>query len=228
MDERQEKILSVIVAEHVKTAQPVGSQALASEFGVSSATIRNDMAALEDAGYIAQPHPSAGRVPTEQGYRYYVDRFLEPRDPSERQQRGLREAFDRSSEHQQRLRELAKSLSELSGQSVIVGFGPFDVYYTGISQIFSQPEFAGQQAVYDISRVVDHLDEVVARVFRAIPSEPQVLIGSQNPFGTVCSSILVSFQASGGRGIVGLLGPMRMDYSGNVGLMSFTHQLITH
>jgi heat-inducible transcription repressor hrcA len=74
-DDRRLKVLSAIVTDYVRTREPVGSRALVERYrlGVSPATIRNDMAALEDEGYIHQPHTSAGRVPTEKGYRLFVD-----------------------------------------------------------------------------------------------------------------------------------------------------------
>ncbi|GAB3593917.1 heat-inducible transcriptional repressor HrcA [Angustibacter peucedani] len=87
-DERRLAVLRAIVEDYVQTREPVGSKALVErhQLGVSSATIRNDMAALEDDGLIAQPHTSAGRVPTEAGYRLFVDRLTEvkPMSPAER------------------------------------------------------------------------------------------------------------------------------------------------
>ena len=75
LDERKAAVLRAIVEQYVDTAQPVGSQTVTSMtgLGVSAATVRNEMSLLERDGYIAQPHPSAGRVPTDRGYRYYVD-----------------------------------------------------------------------------------------------------------------------------------------------------------
>src|SRR5947207_8015737 len=77
LDERKAAILRAIVEQHVATAQPVGSQTVAGTSGmnVSSATVRNEMTVLEREGYIVQPHTSAGRIPTDQGYRYFVDHF---------------------------------------------------------------------------------------------------------------------------------------------------------
>ena len=74
-NDRRLKVLSAIVTDYVRTREPVGSKALVERYrlGVSPATIRNDMAALEDEGYIHQPHTSAGRVPTQKGYRLFVD-----------------------------------------------------------------------------------------------------------------------------------------------------------
>ena len=77
LDERKAAILSAVVQEYIETAQPVGSGRIAAVPGVevSSATVRNEMAALEDAGYLVQPHTSAGRIPTDKGYRFFVDRI---------------------------------------------------------------------------------------------------------------------------------------------------------
>lgn len=76
---RQKEILRSIVEEYIKTARPVGSKSLSKKFKVSSATIRNDMAALEEAGYLEKQHISSGRIPSESGYRYYVDELMEPK-----------------------------------------------------------------------------------------------------------------------------------------------------
>src|SRR4029453_6330083 len=77
LDERKAAILRAVVEEYVETAEPVGSQRVARtrKLGVSSATVRNDMTVLEHEGYITQPHTSAGRIPTDLGYRYFVDNF---------------------------------------------------------------------------------------------------------------------------------------------------------
>lgn len=76
---RQREILKAIVEEYIKTARPVGSKNLSKKFKVSSATIRNDMGVLEEAGYLEKQHISSGRIPSEAGYRYYVDELLEPK-----------------------------------------------------------------------------------------------------------------------------------------------------
>src|SRR6056297_238802 len=79
MSNRKKKILKAIIQEHILTAEPVGSRTLAKnyDFGVSSATIRNEMADLEDMGYLKQPHTSAGRIPSDKGYRFYVDVLID-------------------------------------------------------------------------------------------------------------------------------------------------------
>jgi heat-inducible transcriptional repressor len=80
LDDRKTAILSAVVQEYIATAQPVGSShiAAASGVGVSSATVRNEMAVLEQEGYLVQPHTSAGRIPTDKGYRFFVDHLAAP------------------------------------------------------------------------------------------------------------------------------------------------------
>src|SRR5215203_4735795 len=81
LDERKTAILRAIVHEYIATAQPVGSTHIADAPGVhvSSATVRNEMAVLEQEGFLVQPHTSAGRVPTDKGYRFFVDHMASPR-----------------------------------------------------------------------------------------------------------------------------------------------------
>src|SRR5947208_5962755 len=90
LDDRKAAILRVVVEEYIETAQPVGSTHVAAlpDLSVSSATVRNDMSALEREGYLVQPHTSAGRIPTDKGYRFFVDQLTEPGqlDPIRRQQ----------------------------------------------------------------------------------------------------------------------------------------------
>src|SRR5438093_8706154 len=95
LTDRRQKLLRFIIDEYVTTAQPVGSNALVEKYGlpVSSATIRNEMAALEDEGYIAQPHTSAGRVPTDLGYRYYVEALMREERVSDDLKQMIRHQF---------------------------------------------------------------------------------------------------------------------------------------
>ena len=78
LDERKAAILRAVVEEYIETAQPVGSGAVAPQVGASPATVRNELSALEQEGYLRQPHTSAGRVPTDKGYRFFVDSIQEP------------------------------------------------------------------------------------------------------------------------------------------------------
>ena len=80
MQERQEAILREIVESYIKTFEPVPSKALVEKFNCSSATIRNDMSSLEEMGLLEKEHTSSGRIPSEKGYKYYVDHLMKPKD----------------------------------------------------------------------------------------------------------------------------------------------------
>lgn len=122
LDERKAKVLRAVVEEYVQTAQPVGSGHVASAPGmeVSSATVRNDMAALEHEGFLAQPHTSAGRIPTEKGYRYFVDALAAPSlDRSSAQQ--VRAFFDQAhGELEQMLADTTRLLTGLTDYAAVV------------------------------------------------------------------------------------------------------------
>src|SRR3990172_8302652 len=99
LTERRERLLRFIVDEYVRTAQPVASNSVVRRTGlpISSATIRNEMARLEDEGYIVQPHTSAGRMPTDKGYRYYVEGLMRPQEPPPAVQQTIRHQFHQAS-----------------------------------------------------------------------------------------------------------------------------------
>src|SRR5580693_5622347 len=93
LDKRKAFILATVVYEYIATAEPVGSQTLTQKYqlGVSSATVRNEMAELEAGGYLVQPHTSAGRIPSDAGYRTYVDQLMQPEELAADDRRRIRD-----------------------------------------------------------------------------------------------------------------------------------------
>lgn len=221
LDSRKETLLKLTVRRYVKSAEPVGSAWLAEESGldVSSATIRNELAALEEMGYLLQPHTSAGRAPSEKGYRYYVEHFLEKKAPSGEKAEAIADAVHAAFEDAERLRRAAKALAGLAQESALVAFAPRDVYYTGLSNLFAKPEFRQFTRIAVMSRVLDHLDETMEKMYPSVAPTVSVLIGSQNPFGPDCGLIIARAPMGSAYGVLGLLGPMRMDYDTDVGLL---------
>ena len=123
-DQRRLEVLRAIVEDFVTTSEPVGSNALVSrhELGVSSATIRNDMAALEDAGYIEQPHTSAGRVPTDKGYRLFVDQLAEVRPLNTAQRRAIDSFLGSAVDLDDVMASTVRLLSQLTRQFAVVQY----------------------------------------------------------------------------------------------------------
>lgn len=229
MEDRRHDLLAAVVREFVRQAEPVGSQAVASVLGVSSATVRNDMAALEQEGYLAQPHTSAGRVPTLKGYQFYLDNLLEVCEPKPAEQRSWRELAEGfTSDYEHAAKAVARKLAEVAGEAAVIGFSPTDAYYTGLSNLFAQPEFAAVDMVRTIGRAIDHLDEAVAKLYRQCGQlDVVVKIGTANPLGEDCALILTSYEHSRGTSLLGLFGPLRMDYDANIGRLQYVRTLIS-
>lgn len=126
MDERKRKVLEAIILDYISTAEPVGSRVIAKKYnlGVSPATIRNEMSDLEEQGYIEQPHTSAGRVPSDLGYRYYVDFLMERKKLELREVESINKSYDnRVHEVSQVIQRTSQILSEVTNYTAIV-LGP--------------------------------------------------------------------------------------------------------
>lgn len=123
-DERRLKVLSAIVSDYVRTREPVGSRALVERYqlGVSPATIRNDMAALEDEGYIRQPHTSAGRVPTEKGYRLFVDQVARVKPLSVPERAAITALLSGAVDLEEVVARTVRVLAQLTGQLAVVEY----------------------------------------------------------------------------------------------------------
>ncbi|MCF7820126.1 MAG: hypothetical protein K9M44_01495 [Candidatus Pacebacteria bacterium] len=220
MQNRQEKILSIIIKEHIKTAEPVGSSIVSNRYRpiMSSATIRNEMAELEKAGYIYQPHTSAGRVPTEAGYLLYLE-GLKLKDLNTAEKQELENSLGDFSEDS--LKSTAKHIAKISDQAVFWAFHKNSLYYTGIFNLFQQPEFAVQDLIQDVSLVIDRMEDVIGEVFESISFGPQVFIGAENPFGPIFSTLTLKYQKHNTTGLLGVLGPMRMNYDKNLAILKY-------
>lgn len=222
LDTRKEMLLSAIVREHSQTAEPVASDVLKKQMDVSSATIRNEMAVLEKEGYLRQPHTSAGRVPTEKGYRYYIANCLEQQNV-DKDVFDLQAALRGTDELETRMKMLARELAGEVRQGVFVGFAPESTFYTGLSYLFEQPEFESVDLVRSLSEIIDNLDQVVKELFDEIAPGVQVYIGSENPFGSDCGIVLLKSKHNP---ILGVLGPIRMDYDRTIAVMKGIEGLI--
>ena len=218
MENRDQKLLKAIVEIYTQTAKPVGSSVLAEskKFDVSPATIRNAMYILEQQGYIMQPHTSAGRIPTILGYRFYLDNLLSVKAPNDKEQGELKAAY------KQDIREVAKVLVDKTNLATIVGFAANDLYFTGLFNLFSQPEFEDYKMVLSMSQVVDSLEKAISDIYDSI-SEPQVLLGQDNPFSEHCSVAITPLPS---KEILAVLGPVRMDYNRVLGLLEQTVKII--
>ena len=224
---RQKEILFAIIEEYAETAAPVGSVTLAKLFGVSSATIRSEMAKLEEAGLLVQPHTSAGRVPTDSGYRLYVNSLTEDMNNNKAREtnpaRLLPGREDRSTHaielriaSQERadfaIRGAVDSLVELTGNLGLATIGE-QLYLAGMSRLFTQPEFMDANRVQSVAKLLDNLEPWLRE---AAPGEPlNIFIGQENPIGKTSgvSLIISKFRSPySDNSYIGVLGPTRQNY----------------
>jgi heat-inducible transcriptional repressor len=227
---RKKRVFRAIVREYVESAEPVGSGTIVIKynFGVSPATIRNDMAELESEGLLEQPHTSAGRVPTERGYRYFVEEFVGQAELSEKERRRLSESFVGGPGLDRVIREFAKTAASMADQTVVISFGSGRTFLTGTSNLLSKPESRETELLAEMSRAVDDLDRIVDELKRRVSREVEVLIGDDSPFGEDLSSVVAKLESpEAGSGLFGIFGPRRMDYEANVALARFIRDIFS-
>lgn len=231
MTERQRLILAAIIEQHAEIAAPVGSVTLAKLFGVSSATIRSEMAKLEEMGFIVQPHTSAGRVPTDAGYRFYVNSLTEAQAEQpqlvDRSARAIEARVSGAGDRADRaIRSAVDSLVELTQNLGIATIGD-ELYLSGIGNLFSQPEFMQGEHAQQVARLLDNLEPWLRE---AKPNEPlNVYIGSENPIGKASGATLIisKFRSPySDNSYIGVLGPTRQSYAKVMRLVRHTGAML--
>ncbi|HEU5187221.1 MAG TPA: transcriptional regulator [Candidatus Saccharimonadales bacterium] len=222
MTDRQASILAAIIEQYAEVAAPVGSVTLAKLFQVSSATIRAEMARLEEMDLIAQPHTSAGRIPTDKGYRFYVNQISgADAPPVERGMRAIeaRVAHYAGTHADRAIRSVVDSLVELTHNLGLATIGD-QLYMSGMSNLFGQPEFARGEHVRQVAMLLDNLEPWLRE---AAPNQPlNVYIGTENPVGKAsgCSLIISRFRSPySDASYIGILGPTRQSYGRVMGLV---------
>lgn len=233
MNTRQAKLLAAIIDQFVETALPVGSRRLLEmgDFAVSSATIRNEMSALEDEGFLEQPHISAGRIPTAKGYRIFVKEFMEPSG----QELVVRKKFDQLREQYVRRKEQEKvyeAVALLSHMIPNVAFATVPhkdrVYYMGLANTLRQPEFQLDPVL--ASGVVEVLERKLTELLDAVEltNEVQYFIGDSHllPQFQSCALLVKRYVLRGEPGAIGVIGPMRMDYAYNTVALELVSDLL--
>lgn len=221
MTDRQTQILTEIIKKYASRAEPVGSLVLAEHFDLSPATIRHEMSSLEQMGLIYQPYTSAGRVPTDKGYRLYVNNLsnLKPKDRStETINKRVNSLKDKSEDA---VKITAETLSDLTGN---MSFATLDenVYFHGYNQLFSQPEFLDNLHAQLAARFLDSLQEWLFRGF--LDENLNVFIGQENPIvkSSGLTMVLKKFSSPfSEQNYIGIVGPTRQSYERVIGLVDY-------
>jgi heat-inducible transcriptional repressor len=229
---RQQKLLATIVKEYSETAQPVGSQEIGEKYhmDVSPATIRNEMSVLEKKGYISQPHKSAGRVPTDKGYRFFVNELMQRFELSERERRILKsELIKLQASHEQLGRSISRLVAEVSGQAAFTLL-PQDTSATGLAQIITEPDLSDSNTIKGVAELFDHIDQHAGKLMKHSEGKAEAFIGTEVPLpmpknmSLIVSNIKLK---NGKRGLIGIVGPKRMSYAKNLSILEYLAKLIS-
>jgi heat-inducible transcriptional repressor len=219
MDSRKEAILEAVVREYIETGMPVGSLTLVHkyQFPFSTATIRAEMAALEEAGFLTHPHTSAGRVPTQKGYRYFVNLMQDEESLLVREELAARKRLEAMRGRYERKLEVASEvLSDLTRNMGFAGLSG-EIFSHGLGNLFSQPEFMNPDRILKAAELLDNLTNLIYELPQGF--DTRVYIGTEAPIGKSagCSIVLSEFLSPfGDRGYLGIIGPMRTNYGRNL------------
>lgn len=233
-EERQQRILNAIVEHFIKTAQPVGSKTIIVKynFDVSPATVRNDMARLEESGLIMHPHTSAGRIPTDKGYRLYVDQLADFEVARALAQETLQTLREQESAQmaKQKVHAAVQLLSKASPNVAFATIPENDrTFFMGFSKLLKAPEFGDPLHASQVMEVIEDRHQFISGLKTLdIDQTPKILIGEENILTGIdsCSLIVTSYNVDGHAGHIGILGPKRMPYAFNASLLTEVRNLL--
>lgn len=235
MDRKQE-VLKAIVKHFIQTAEPVGSQTIlvSYKFTVSPATIRNDMATLEKEGLIFQPHTSAGRIPTDLGYRQFIDDMDDYEEEKQKAIQTLKQI--RQSYTVEKVKNKIYDAVELIARSTKnVSFATLPdnhrTFYLGLANVLRQPEFLHDSIrASQVIEVLEKHDRFV-NILQELDTDDKVkiFVGKENILEQIqsCSLMVTRYNLEGYKGYFGIIGPTRMNYAFNTAIIEEVKNLIS-
>lgn len=233
MNDRQSHILVAVIEEYTKTGLPVGSSVLVDQYGfqVSPATLRNDMAHLEDIGMLYQPHTSAGRIPTDAGYKYFVEEIMPDRPLNKKEQQTMqKELLQLKAQNTRLTRTTAKLLATLSGYvavSAVPQKNEFSEF--GLRSLLKEVEADELDDLCCLAESLDYIDERCAELMEELADgETRIFIGADNPISKTknYSMVVSQYEQDGEKGIVALIGPKNMSYERNKSLIDHVKKIL--
>jgi len=233
LTERQKQILKLIIEEYMETGQPVGSEALEKkyEIGVSPATIRNEMVKLTQAGYLKQPHTSAGRTPTAAAFKFYVAELMEEKKLSVADEVAAKEeVWDARFNFDRLLKAATKALAERTQALAVAATKSGDVYHAGYANILEMPEFYDIDVTKTILSMLDETQTLLDLFEKSFGEEPvHLLLGEElgYQFLEPCGVVFTHFEAGPKRsGSLGVIGPSRLYYPRIIPLVRYFGGLV--
>jgi len=229
--ERQKIILETVIREYVTSASPVSSQFLEEryDFGICPATIRSEMQKLAQEGFLCQPHTSAGRIPTDKGYRFFVNKILENEKIKTKKTSKVEEVLEQEKEDTFKLIfHLSRFLAKNSSSLAIVHLFQRELSWKeGWEEILKEPEFEEKDFVSGFSKLLENFEGDSKRINSG--SKITIYIGEENPFTRADGFSIISSRClfpDNEEGTISLLGPKRMAYKENINLINSVVKLL--
>lgn len=232
---RKDRILGITVEHYIKTVTPVSSALIVHEFplDLSSATIRHILSELEEEGFLMHPHTSAGRIPTQKGYRYYVDYLMDQIKLLEEEKLHIKEEYDKESQElDQLLEKTSQVISEITHYTSIVSVDGWKqkLFCRGTGFIIDYPEYHSNiTQIKHILRALDAKEELLKIINRDLAGKIRILIGEEVGCSDIdhCSLVVSEYKAKRGlSGKIAVLGPTRMDYERVVSTLNYISDLM--
>ena len=234
VQDRKDRILGIVVNEYIRTINPVSSGLIAEKhkMDLSSATIRNILAELEEEGYLTHPHTSAGRVPTEEGYRYYVDHLMYEIALLEEQKQRIKNEYQQERKNLEYLLEkTSKVISDFTHYTSIVTIeGPEGrVFCNGTRYVVEFLDYSDLSKIREILTLLEEKEKILQLINCTLRKKIQIFIGHEIACRNIedCSMAVSAYQLHNGRtGRIAVLGPKRMDYGKVVSALDYVCDLM--
>ena len=231
--QRRNMVLAASVNAYINSAEPVSSEKLTHDFGLSSATVRNILAELEEAELLTHPHTSAGRIPTDKGYRYYVDFLMSEIELMEDQKKTIINEYKSKIERlEDVLENTSEIISRITRYAGIVSLLEWEdkLFYRGISHILEQPEFHDSEKVRLLIKVMEEKKNILDIINRDFKESTKIYIGSEIgcPEIDTCSLVISTYnRGKRQNGRLAVLGPRRMSYEHIVPTLEFISDVLS-
>ncbi len=230
---RQTQILKALIDEYIKTAEPVGSLALEKKYdlGVSPATIRNEMVNLTSTGYLRQPHTSAGRIPSPQAMKFYINQLMEERQVSLTDEvKAKNEVGEIEDDFDKVMNYATRALAGHTRSLAVATTDEGQTWSHGHANIFQSPEFFNYQVCQSIFSVLDEQKRLQELFFKFLSgvSPIEVLFGEETgwDFFEPVGIVATRFTTNGRQGAIGIIGPYRLNYSSVIPMVRYYGELI--
>jgi len=232
LNDRQAQILKAIIEEYTATAEPVGSVTLEKKYnlGISPATVRNEMMALTKAGFLQQPHTSAGRTPTPMALKYYVRELLKEEEMSVADEVAVKEkVWDHRFEINKFLKELTRALADRTKTLAVSCTSKGDIFHAGHAHILDNPEFFDIDVAREVLSMIDEFNRLHSLFQKATGEESvHILVGNdlENEFFDNLGMVFADFSAGDISGSLGIIGPSRLDYPSVIPVIRYFSKLL--